>query len=356
MQLAITITDITGDGGTERTSILLANTFSQQGHSVTIISLFRKNSNICFPVDPNVKIIFLSENLYSIKQTKFNRLRLLLGVRKLLKRLIKRNEFDEIISQAFLPTFLYYTIRQADKISACEHFKYELYGSFGIQIRNFVYRKCKRVITLTKNDSKKFQIAGVRNSVIPNMVTFPIGENVGQEKKIIVAAGRLSHQKGFDLLLNAMVPVVNKYPDWILEIYGKGECEEELKDLAYQLEISTNINFKGFCSNLSQVFRESTFYVLSSRFEGFPMILLEAASQNLPCISFDCPEGPSEILRDNGGLLVTPENIQDLSVSIMKFIEDTDLRQQCAAQALKNIEDYSPHNIYIKWLNTFNNE
>ena len=356
MKLAITITDITGDGGTERTSILLANTFSQRGHDVTIISLFKKNPNICFPIIPEVKIVFLCENSYDLSRTKFERLKLILSARKLLRNELRRNRYDEIISQAFLPTFIFFTIGYVKKITACEHFKYELYSSIGITVRNSVYKKCKRVITLTKKDSEKFLNAGVKNSVIPNMVTFPIGENVGQDEKKIVAAGRLSQQKGFDLLIKAMVPVLKKYPDWHLEIYGKGECERELKNLANHLEISTNIYFKGFCANLSQVFRESTFYVLSSRFEGFPMILLEAASQKLPCISFDCPEGPSEILRGKGGLLVDPENIPELSSAIIRFIEDENLRMNCAERALKNIEDYTPNNIYIKWLNTFNNE
>lgn len=356
MKVAITITDITGNGGTERTSILLANTFLEHGHEVTIISLFKRNSSIYFPIKPDIKVAYLCQRSYTLGKSKLERLKLLLSARLLLKRTIRHYKFDEIISQAFLPTFLFHTICSTKRITACEHFKYELYGGIGTLIRNHIYKRCKRVVTLTENDSNKFKAHGIPNSVIPNMVSFPIEENKGQDKKTIVAAGRLSKQKGFDLLIMAMQPVVRKYPEWNLNIYGGGECEMALKQMVVNLNLDKNIHFKGFNSDISQVFRKSSFFVLSSRFEGFPMILLEAASQNLPCVSFDCPEGPSEILRDGGGLLVEAENVSELSKAIIKFIENDELRKNCAKQAIKNIELYSPQNIYRKWISTFKNE
>ncbi|MDE5843969.1 MAG: glycosyltransferase family 4 protein [Muribaculaceae bacterium] len=356
MKLAIIITDITGNGGIERTSTLIANTFYSHGNDVSIVSLFRKNLNLCFPINPGIKIIYSSEDSYSFADSILKKIKVLFSTRKKLKNILQQNDFDEILCQAFLPSFLCATLGYLSNITACEHFKYELYGKIGTLIRNNIYKRCKHVITLTKKDSIKFFSQGVKNSVIPNMLTFPVYKNIGHREKTIVAAGRLSKQKGFDLLIKAMQPIVRRYPDWHLNIYGAGECERDLKELLLKLNLSDNVHLKGFNSKISEVFRVSSFFVLSSRFEGFPMILLEAASQNLPCISFDCPEGPAEILKNGAGLIVEKENISELSKAILKFIEDPLLRENCAKQALINILEYSPEKIYNKWLSVFSNE
>lgn len=353
MKIAITITDITGDGGTERTSILIANLFCEKGHDVTIISLFKKNQKEYYYINPKINIIYLCLKPYTLILSKIEKITLLLSSRKILKKVLRIKKFDEIISQAFLPTFLFFSIGYARDITACEHFKYALYNKIVIYVRNNIYRRCKHVITLTSADSEKFNLAGVKNVIIPNMVTFPLSYNIGQNSKKIISAGRLSLQKGYDLLIKAMVPVFKKYPDWSLDIYGNGELKSELISLTHKYNISNNISFCGFSNNLIEIFRKSSFYVMSSRFEGFPMILLEAISQNLPCISFNCPEGPSEILRNGGGLLVEHENVEELSKAIITFIENKQLRIDCAKQAIINIMDYSPSEIYSKWIDLF---
>ena len=110
MKIAIIITDITGDGGTERTSVLLANTLQCKGHHVTIISLFKKGKAVIYDLASGINIVYLVNNGYSIKTSKINRFKKLLRARENLKRELSLSKFDEIISQAFLPTFILYTL------------------------------------------------------------------------------------------------------------------------------------------------------------------------------------------------------------------------------------------------------
>ncbi len=353
MDIALVITDITGVGGIERTTSLLANEFIKNGHRVTIVSLYRGNDNLSYDIDSSVDIIYLLETTYLINFGKIKRLCLLLKTRNALHNYLKNNNHDEIICQAFLPTFLVYTFAYIGRITACEHFKYGIYNRFVTMVRDYIYKRCKRLVTLTEEDSLKFKNAGVLNSVIPNMVSFKISANFGQSKNVMVTAGRLCEQKGFDLLLIAVKKVFEKYPNWRLKIFGKGDLLEILQHQTNELGINSNVEFCGYRSDLECQFRNATFYVMSSRYEGFPMILLEAVSQSLPCVSFDCPEGPSTILRNGGGLLVENGNIEQLSNEMIRFIESPSLREKCARQALVNIKDYTPEKIYSKWMALF---
>ena len=237
----------------------------------------------------------------------------------------------------------------------CEHFKYDLYPKPVRALRCIVYSHFRYIVTLTDKDKKRFAVHLSSNKLftIPNMVVIDGEIEMDKNSHIIIAVGRLHRQKGFDFLIDAMKPVAKKYPDWKLYIFGEGELKEKLQCQIDRAKLSKNIFMKGFSHNIKSEFEKSSFFVLSSRYEGYPMVLLEAMSLGVPSVAFDCPEGPSELLSTGGGILVEKENVRKLSDAIIYMIEHPEFREKCMNHKEYIREHLSPEVIYKKWMELF---
>jgi glycosyltransferase involved in cell wall biosynthesis len=168
--------------------------------------------------------------------------------------------------------------------------------------------------------------------------------------KTIIAAGRLKRQKDFFRLVRAFAQVAEKHPDWKLKICGDGPHRERLEELIAELGLEGKVELPGPVKNLGPELAAASMYALSSRREGFPMVLLEAMSKGLPVVSFDCPTGPREIVRSGeNGLLVAHQDVDALAAAMIRMIEDEDLRRRCGAGALKTAERYSIDVIGERW-------
>jgi len=166
--------------------------------------------------------------------------------------------------------------------------------------------------------------------------------------------GRFYAQKGFDMLIEAWGIVAEKYPEWQLNIYGNGEFKDQLNAQIKEKGLTSSITLKDPVSNIVDKYTESSAYVMSSRFEGFGMVLIEAMACGLPVISFDCPDGPSDIIKDGeDGLLVENGNISKLADSILKLIENEDLRIRMGQKARENVKRYNHDIIMQKWVELF---
>jgi glycosyltransferase involved in cell wall biosynthesis len=166
-----------------------------------------------------------------------------------------------------------------------------------------------------------------------------------------VAIGRLSHEKGFDLLLAALSRV--DLHDWAVEIFGEGPCRNELERQCLHLGLSTRVTFKGWTENPANELDRAGLFVMPSRHEGFPNVLLEALARGVPVISFDCPSGPRHIIRNNeDGLLVPAQRVDLLAAAISRVLEDPDLRQTFSENALNNIRRFEQYKIEQQWLDT----
>lgn len=355
MRIAITILDLTAGGGMERTTTLLANTFVQQGHHVTIISIFKAGKNPIYNIDDRVEIQYLVSGCYTHKNSILTNLKLYKHAVQRLRSYCQENDQDVIIGQAFLCNVFLWLSGNVKKVFACEHFKYEMYTPFIRRFRNWVYKKFKHVVVLTEADAKKYEQRGIHTNIIPNMVSFPIvsDKTYGHREKHMISVGRLHPQKGYDLLLQALKPVFCQYPDWRIDIYGEGEDRQKLESLRKKLNLEQYVGFPGFCKDIRKEYLSSSFYVMSSRYEGLPMVLLEAMTCGLPIVSFDCPEGPASLLKDGVGYLVPPEDIEALSSAICRLIEDENLRITYSQKSLEVAQLYSPEIIYKKWIDLF---
>ena len=181
--------------------------------------------------------------------------------------------------------------------------------------------------------------------IIPNPLSFASNEKSNLENKTVICVGKISYQKGQDILLKAWEKVYQKFPDWQLHLYGK----ENLEFLDTQ-NLENNVSFFPPEKNIRQKYIESSVYVMSSRFEGFGMVLTEAMECGVPCVSFDCPSGPADIIKDGeDGFLVEKENTEELAEKLITLIENQDLRKQMGIRAKENVKRFSAEKIVQEW-------
>jgi glycosyltransferase involved in cell wall biosynthesis len=170
------------------------------------------------------------------------------------------------------------------------------------------------------------------------------------DAKVVVAAGRLSPQKGFDLLVRAWAHVHETHPDWRLRIYGDGPRRAGLGRRIERLGLGDVVTLEGPSPDLGAELARASTFVLSSRFEGLPLVLLEAMSLGMAVVSFDCPTGPRDVVADRrNGLLVPPERIKALAAALVEVMDDPALRRTLAAGAVQTAADYRMEAIGPQW-------
>lgn len=360
MNIYFFIQDITLTGGTERVTVNLSNLFIQKGLNVNIVSYYRGKDEVTYTINPKVNITFLSNEKYPINDGYIARLKSFKHSIRRLKYFFK-SHFNQvkgekiIISQNFFSNTLIWLSGKAKYAIGCEHFKYNLYPSYVRIIRCFIYSQFKKIVLLTDKDRDSFakHLGKEKVFTIPNMVTTNEDIKLDINSKSIIAVGRLHPQKGFDLLIEAMKSVILKHPDWSLNIFGEGELKNELIEQIKKEKLSNYIKLKGYSNNIKAEFEKSAFFVLSSRYEGFPMVLVEALGLGVPSVAFDCPEGPSQLLANGGGILVDKENPSKLADAINYMIEHPEYRIDCSKNKDYIRKYLSPEAIYNKWIHLF---
>jgi len=171
---------------------------------------------------------------------------------------------------------------------------------------------------------------------------------------VVVAAGRLVEQKGFDRLIAAYEPLAAAYPDWQLHIYGKGQQRRALSRLIRQRRLTDQVQLKGYKPNLREVFSGASVYAMTSRYEGFPMVLLEAMSVGLPLVSFDCPTGPAEMIDDGrNGRLVPDGEVTAFTNALAELMADAELRRRMGVVGRRTVEQYTVNAVGARWERLF---
>jgi len=202
---------------------------------------------------------------------------------------------------------------------------------------------------LTNNDAKHYKFH--KNAVvIPNSLSFIPKKQSLLENKIILAVGRLCYQKGFERLIEAIALIRKKCNGWQVKIIGNGEDKENLLKHIKETNLEQIITILPPTDKIENEYCNASIYVMSSRYEGLPMVLIEAKSYGVPIVSFNCPEGPSDIIRDGiDGFLVEKDNVKLLSEAILKLIENVELRKSFGNEAVKDIDRFKPACVGILW-------
>ena len=225
------------------------------------------------------------------------------------------------------------------------------YGAFHFY-KKIAIKKFDRFVVLTNESSAEWNIQDT--IVIPNPLWFKSEKNNYLDSKKVIAVGRHTYEKGFDRMLQIWKIIVAKHPDWTLEIYGKSDGNVNLRLLAENLNISENVIFYEPVRNINEKYLDASFYLMTSRFEAFGMVLIEAMSSGLPCIAYDCPCGPRAIISQNqNGFLIENDNESHYVKAVETLIENTALRREMGKKAKLSIEKYNIEGIMETWNQLF---
>lgn len=373
MRIALVIFSL-GPGGAERVASTLANSWAKSGDQITLVSLESLRKDF-YPLESSVKRLTLDmgyggrdwREFPSMSQRRSNwhhfianNLRRVIALRGVLLS----SEFDVILSfgDKVNVLTLFATLGSQLPVVVAEHndpTRHSI-GATAACLRWLLYPRARTVVVLTQGISAwaKRIVKTVAVRVIPNPLDEQFvgafasaGEENGQS---VVAMGRLEPQKGFDLLLRAFAQCVDQHPGWTLHIFGQGNEQRHLHALADELGIGAKVQLNPVIKEPQKVLRRSDLFVLSSRYEGFPMALLEAMACGLPVISFDCKSGPAEMIRDGvNGILVPPGDIQALANAMNRLMDDEQERRRLGARAVEVAERFSISRVNAMWRNVF---
>jgi len=366
--------DAWGVGGAIRATYTTAAHLTS-AHDVEIASVLRSRGATAMVVPPGVRVRPLVD-LRSLRPTPGQLAAFLLyGVpSRLWHPRDGRHERSSLMTDVLLVRWLrsvpdgtiVITTRPALAIQACrlaragviviaqEHLRLRRHHPDLQQALGAALRNASAIVTLTETDRRDWvELLGPDGPpvvAIPNAVPdIPLGPGDPAAHRI-VAAGRLVDQKGFDMLIEAFAAVTAGHPDWTLEIYGKGYRRERLEAWIVAAGLERVVHLRGATDRLGERMRDASTFVLSSRNEGFPIVLLEAMAAGLAVVSFDCPTGPSEILSDgSSGLLVPAEDVTALAAALDRVMDDEALRRRLAAAAPAAVRRYSTEAIGRRW-------
>ncbi|WP_125282424.1 glycosyltransferase family 4 protein [Escherichia albertii] len=356
-KIVFVVADITATGGIERVITYLASYLCNNGYSVEILSIHRSNRNLPYPVHADVHISFVDKTIMKARKPG--------SVSKLLShfkssfhlniKLFKRRKCIIVANSFPVALFSCFSALFSSKMLVVEHVHYHYYSKCLVNVRRFIYKFFYGVVALTERDSELYINDKLNSLTIPNALSsFPEKiANPSVEKKKIIAAGRLEHQKGFDILIKSFAEIdYSVRKEWIMDIYGDGNERTALQKLIHDLNIEDCVNLLGNSRDLMNTYAEYDFFVLSSRFEGFGMVLLEAMSCGLPCIAIDCPTGPREIL-DGGKYGILCDSQSNLGESIASLIVNKELRTMLSGKSILRSHDYNIQIISEKWHGLF---
>ncbi len=344
--------------GTERATLGVVNSLCDSYNIYIYSNVSRED--VHYFLDERVNLINL--NVENVKRDYFKLLNVLLNS-------LKYHKIDifvcvESLSFLYLNpilTFFNFGKRNKMKIVVWEHFNFTV--NLGLKSRDLARRlalkRSDAVVVLTARD-RELWMQNPRVSAkivnISNPSPFAISVNAyARNSKQIIAIGRYTFQKGFDKLIAIWEDFVKKYNclDWDLKIIGEGEDKESLQNQINKSGLK-NIKLVPSTNNIGEYYKTSSFLVMTSRFEGLPMTLIEAQSYGLPIIAYDCLTGPAEVINRDNGFLVKDDDSEAFSVALNTLISDEALRVSFSNESKSNAEKFLPQEIAKKWIGFLN--
>lgn len=372
MKIVYCIAKTSASGGMERVLSIKSNYLSTHGHEIIIITTDQRNESSFFELDSRISCYDLGINYeenngksfinkafyYPIKQRMHKRK---------LKALLRELQADIVISMFCNDASFISTIKDGSKkileihFSKLKRLQYGRKGIWGVydQLKSKsdekIVTQFDKFVVLTHEDLRYWG-ESPHMEVIPNPTPFKDPTQSQLDSKKVVAIGRYDYQKGFDLLIEAWGFVHKHYPDWKLDIIGEGPLKTELQQLIDRNGLQDSISLEEPTKDIEEVYQRSSMLVMSSRYEGLPMVLIEAQSFGVPAVSFACKCGPRDIITGGvDGILVMNQDVEGLAKGMMELIEHEDLRKYMGAAAKENSVRFSEDRIMKQWMKLFEN-
>jgi glycosyltransferase involved in cell wall biosynthesis len=361
-------------GGVERVLTLKANYFAEHfGYDITIILTEGKDKPLFYPLSDKIKMINLDINFEELWTCSFVK-KAFVYLKK--QRIFKKKLTNELmrirpdITISLLRREINFIneIKDGSKkigelhVNRANYRNFEAGDSNAIKnmfakywMRNLVshLKRLDRFVVLTEEDKASWtELDNVE--VIPDPLAFEIDKVSPLTNKRVIAVGRYVYQKGFDLLLQAWAKLEKLHTDWELAIYGMGD-RTPYERIVEELHIDRNrCHLNGPTDDIKQEYLNSSLFVFSSRFEGFGMVLIEAMACGVPVVSFDCPWGPADIIKNGeDGFLVGYLNTTEAAEKVVQLIESPELRMKMGIRARENVQRYGRNTVMKQWIDLF---
>lgn len=373
MRIVYCIASIYNSGGKDRVICQKANWLAQNGHEVYLITTDQDNRPPYFAIDSQIKCIDLNINYE--KTNSLPLLKRILAKREqrqrhftLLKDKLAEIEADIVIStfeedggilaklQTHCPKIVELHYSKERRYHEYARGKYDwrrLLDWFRTRQDEYHVKKYDHLVVLTSQDYKAWSCMKKR-SVIPNPLSFTPQNIAPLREKKILAIGRYSYEKNFEALIRIWADISPQYPEWKLEIVGEGFQRTFLQNLISSLNLNHCTTLTPSTKQIEEKYLSSSIYTMTSRYEGFPLVLLEAMSCGLPIVAFDCPFGPRElIVEDETGYLIPPHDNRTFGLKLKKLMESEELRHQLGNAGHTKSKNYSMDSIMREWTNLF---
>jgi amylovoran biosynthesis glycosyltransferase AmsD len=352
-RVAVLINDMNSAGGIQRVAANLVRDL-QPWYRTTLLTVEPLRTAVFH--EPGLD--FRSLNVTRKSYTRVTLLRDLFVAGRKLRRFVKEQQIDTVLAIWYdwasvaaiaLPT----TVKKI----GCEHMSYWQPTRTWQLIRSGSYRYLDAVVSLTAEDLPLFKNISRSASVIPNYVPSIEPSPVDSREKIILCVGHLEARKGMDRLLWGLKQALIDHPDWKLVVVGGGEKGhtdwgylDYLSVLIQLLQLEGRVEFHPATSRINEWYRRASIYALGSRREGLPMVLIEAKAHGLPIVSFDCPTGPKEIVRNGiDGYLIENDSIE-FGQAASELMDDPELRRRMGIAAMEDVQHrFSPESVLLKW-------
>lgn len=361
-------------GGVERVLTLKANYFAEQlGYDITIILTEGRNLPLFYPLSDKVKVVNLDLGFEELWHCSFLK-KVYLYLKK--QRQFKQKLRDELmrikpdITVSLLRREINFItgIKDGSKKIGELHINRANYRNFDARESNFIkslfskfwmrnlvgkLQQLDKLVVLTDKDKASWvELSNV--VAIPDPLSFQPSSRSELGNKRVIAVGRYSYEKGYDMLLSAWKKVAQECSGWRLDIFGDGD-KSSLEQLIESLNIDRDTcALHGRTSDIEKEYVDSSLFVCSSRFEGFGMVIVEAMACGLPVVSFDCPWGPGSIISDGrDGVLVENANVDALADKIIQVLSAKDYMHELAQNAVDKSKKYRLESIALKWKSLF---
>lgn len=349
LKLLFLIPTITKAGGVEKVVAQLSSYLQQTGkYEVTILNCLEITEEPFFKINPSVAIKSLNRPYYPTGA--FAKILWYYQLIKPLDLYLSAHQFDVVFAEGgyLAATLSLCKIQNTIKVG-CEHVSFDSANPIYSFLRRALLKRLNALIVLTEADQRYYSKFLEKVYHIPNFVAKIPTESTDHQSHIIVACGRLEKQKGFDLLIEAFKIVHARYPTWKLFIYGEGSKRQSLESQCEKEGLVDVVKLPGEVNQINSHLKKAAIFVLSSRYEGFPLVLLEAMSLGLCCICFDI-KNVSEIINDKyNGSLVNAASVTDLAQSLCELIAAETERKQLGDRAKQTAFIYQLDAIGLKW-------
>jgi len=348
MTIVLLVHDIHFGGGGERVAINLANYFVEKVSHVIIVSLSQPKTRNIFTIDKRIGIEYLEINF----EYGSNLINKITSVFKINKHFNNYQGQTIVLGIGNYPSLLLCLLpkRKNIKTVGCQHLAYSGIKNSWALLRNIFFNRLDRIVSLTNRDLSKYKSLNKNSVVIPNSIS-PCPKNPALlTNKRILFIGRMVYEKGYDILIEVLKKINARHPDWVFRIIGDGPLKNSIVEKIEVSGLKENISLISSTNLITEEYLKASMFLMTSRTEGLPMVLLEAQVCGLPIVCFDCETGPSDIVTDNkNGFLIDCYDIDKMTERISLLCIDYDLRLKFGRNAVENVKKFSPEIINSKW-------